>query len=272
MKSLHIRNQLHHHDHDFIDGISPLVHWIERYFKYEAHGFDRIPAGKKCVVVMNHGIIPFHGFLLTKKLIELRGIYPRGLGAGFLFSIPGLREFFLKGGVVNANEYNARQLLKENNCLMLAPGGIYEGLVAHPGMKRIPWERRKGFVELAIETNTPIIPSFCGGINDVYFNSKFLLKWRIKILETTRFSLPLFCGIGLLPLPAKLIHNVGEPIPITKKNGEKPKAQVKRIHAQVIQAMHQLAEKQALLREPTWLDHLRDRVNEKLSVFGMLDE
>ncbi len=242
MTSLHIRNQLHLHDPVFLHKLMPIFDFVEKYFRYEVVGIENVPKNKGSLVVMNHGIIPFHGFLMAKALIQQRGIYPRGLGAGFLFSIPWVRDFFLKGGAVNANHRNARALLDEGNCVMLSPGGIYEGLICQPGMTRIPWERRKGFVRLALESRVPIIPTYCTGINEVYSNSRFLLKLRIKILEATRFSLPLFYGIGLIPFPVKLIHFVGKPVPARIQKGEDFEQAVKRIHHQVMDEMRQLAE------------------------------
>lgn len=241
-RPLHIRNQLDHHDPEFLNRLVPAFDLLERYFRYEVKDIERIPKKGASLVVVNHGIIPYHGFLLAKNLIQKLGVYPRGLGAGFLFSIPWVREFFLKGGAVNANPRNGRSLLQSGSCLMLAPGGIYEGLIARPGMKRIPWERRQGFARLAVETGVPIIPTYCAGINEVYFNSQFLLRWRIKILEATRFSMPLFFGLGLLPLPKKLIHLVGRPISTKRRKGESLNACVKRVHEQVIDAMKKLAE------------------------------
>jgi len=230
---------------EFLDKVRPFFGFVEKYFRYEVKGIDRIPA-RKALVVMNHGIIPYHGFLLAKKLMDDRGIYPRGLGAEFLFVIPGVREFFLKGGAVNASPKNARRLLKEGHVVLLAPGGIYEALIAKQGLRRIPWERRKGFVRLAVETGTPIVPTYCRGINAVYFNSYFLLKRRIKLLEKTRFSLPLFFGLGLLPLPRKLVHVVGRPISVARRAGESRKTRVNRIHARVVAAIAALAKSQEI--------------------------
>lgn len=235
----HIRNQLNHHDHDFVKKFVPYFQFFEKYFRYDVVGIEKIPK-KACLVVMNHGIIPFNGFLLTKALIEKRNIYPRGLGAGFLFSIPYVRDFFLKGGAVNANPKNAKELLKQGNVVLLAPGGIYEALVAEPGMKRIPWERRSGFVRMGVETGVPIVPTYCDGLNELYYNSKFLLKIRIRFLETLRFSLPFFYGLGLLPFPNKLTHYIGKPISTKRKKGESVDKAIRRIHNEVIVAMQKL--------------------------------
>lgn len=242
LRHVPLRNQLHHHDPSFLDKLIPFFGFLGKYFSYEVVGLDKIPDSKASLVVMNHGVIPYHGFLFAKELIQKRHIYPRGLGAGFLFSIPFVRDFFLKGGAVNANPRNAIALLKQGNCVMLAPGGIYEGLICQPGMKRIPWERRTGFVRLAVESKVPIIPTYCDGINNVYFNSRFLLKLRIKILEATRFSIPLFWGIGLLPLPKKLIHYVGRPLSTRPIKGESVESCIRRVHHLVMETMHQLAE------------------------------
>ncbi|OGQ07736.1 MAG: hypothetical protein A3G32_03050 [Deltaproteobacteria bacterium RIFCSPLOWO2_12_FULL_40_28] len=241
MQATHIRNELHHLDPQFVRKTMRWFTLLDRYFRYETIGLENIPKGLASLVIMNHGIIPYHGFLLAKHLVENRDIYPRGLGAGFLFSIPWIRQLFLKSGTVNANDRNAKNLLKEKNCVVLAPGGIYEGLVCYPGMKRIPWERRKGFIKLALETNTPIVPSYCDGINEVYYNLRFLLKWRIKMLESTRISLPLFFGIGLLPLPKKLMHYIGKPIKPVKKKGETNETAINRIHEEVMNVMKDMA-------------------------------
>src|SRR5262245_4192082 len=122
-------SELHHVDPEFINKIRPLFVLLEKYFRYEVRGLEHIPK-QKALVVINHGIVPFHGFLLAKKLLDRHNILPRGLGADFLFRVPGLREFFLKGGAVSANPGNAEKLLEDNHVVMLAPGGIYEALLA----------------------------------------------------------------------------------------------------------------------------------------------
>lgn len=233
---------LHQADPAFLQKLSPAFRLLEKYFRYEVHGLEHIPA-KRCLVVMNHGVIPFHGFLLAWKLLKRRRLMARGLGADFLFHVPGLRELFLKGGAVKADPRNAERLLKQNHVVMLAPGGIYEALIAKRGLRRIPWERRKGFVRLAVQTNTPIVPTYCRGINAAYFNSYFLLKPRIKMLEKLRFSVPFFLGLGLLPFPMKLVHWVGAPISVRARRGESVARRVERIHREVIAAVAGLAQR-----------------------------
>src|SRR4029434_4303459 len=105
-------------DKKFIAAVRPLFTALEKYFRYEVRGIHNIPKGKSLVVI-NHGVIPYHGFLLAKKIIDDLKIHPRGLGADFLFEIPGVREFFLKGGAVKVGHTNAENLLKHDQHVML---------------------------------------------------------------------------------------------------------------------------------------------------------
>jgi len=235
-------SHLHHADPKFLNKMAPAFKLLEKYFRYEARGLEHIPK-QKALVVMNHGIIPFHGFLLAKKIFDRTKVMPRGLGADFLFKVPGLRELFLKGGAVSANPRNAEKLLQRKQVVLLAPGGIYEALISKPGLRRIPWERRQGFVRMAVKTGAPIVPTYCRGINAAYYNSYLLLKPRIKMQEKLRFSLPIFFGLGLLPLPSKLIHWIGEPISVRKKAGETKAQQIERLHREVLESVARLAKR-----------------------------
>lgn len=233
-------SSLHHADPQFLKKLDPAFKLLARYFRYEVRGLEKIPRAK-ALVVMNHGVIPFHGFLLAWKILKRKKVLVRGLGADFLFKVPGLRELFLKGGAVKADPRNAERLLKAGHLVLLAPGGIYEALLAKRGLRRIPWERRKGFVRLAVKTGTPIVPTYCRGINSAYYNSSLLLKPRIKLLEKIRFSFPLCFGLGVFPLPVKLVHRIGAPISVKRRKKESAAQQLERIHGEVIRAVIALA-------------------------------
>lgn len=238
----HLRNQLHHHDPAFVDRLLWLFAPLERYFRYEVRGIEHVPADRGCLLVLNHGVVPFHGFFLFRHLAVERGIYARGLGAGFIFDLPLVRTLFLKGGAVNANPRNAAELIGQGHVVMLAPGGIYEALVTRPGMTRIPWERRLGFARMAVETGCPVVPSYCPAINDVYLNSRLLLRHRIALLEKTRFSVPLPFGIGVLPFPKRLVHHVGAPLAPEPPTAGSRAERIRRLHERVVAAMTAMAD------------------------------
>jgi len=224
----------------FLRKISPYLRLLERYFGYELQGWQNIPREGPALLVMNHGVLPFHAFLLTRQIYAKTGRLPRTLAAEFLFRLPLLRDLFLKGGALNASRRNAGILLKRGNLVTVAPGGIYEALLVHPGAERLPWRRRYGFVAVATKMRVPIIPSYCQGINEAYLTSQVLLKRRIRYLKKSRFAMPLFFGIGLLPFPVKLTHWVGRPISTRRKKGETFRQSVRRIHDEVFDAMREL--------------------------------
>lgn len=226
----------------FLRQITPAFRLLERYFGYEVQGWEQIPRSGPALLVMNHGVLPFHAFLLTRQLYTKTGRYPRTLAAEFLFRLPILRDLFLKGGALNASRRNAELLLRKANLVTVAPGGIYEALLVHPGAQRLPWRRRYGFVAVATKMKVPIIPSYCQGINEAYLTSQLLLKQRIRSLKKSRFAMPLFFGIGLLPFPVKLTHWIGQPISTHRKKGETFRHSVRRIHDEVLESMRDLME------------------------------
>ena len=224
----------------FFRKVSPLLKFGERYFSYEVQGWENIPKKGPALLVMNHGVLPFHAFLLTRQVYLKIGRLPRTLAAEFLFQVPIFRDMILKGGGLNASRRNAGTLLKRGDLVTVAPGGIYEALLIHPGTKRIPWQRRYGFVAAALKMKAPIIPSYCEGINEAYLTSQIFLKRRLRQLKKSRFAWPFFIGIGLLPFPVKLTHWIGSPIETKIKKGETFRDAVRRIHDEVLSAMKDL--------------------------------
>ncbi|HKX12227.1 MAG TPA: lysophospholipid acyltransferase family protein, partial [bacterium] len=173
----------------FLRKISPVLKLLERYFGYELQGWANIPREGPALLVMNHGVLPFHAFLLTRQVYAKTGRHPRTLAAEFLFRLPILRDMFLKGGALNASRRNAELLLRRGNLVTVAPGGIYEALVVHPGTERLPWRRRYGFVAVSAKMKVPIVPSYCQGINEAYLTSQLMLKERIRSLKKSRFAM-----------------------------------------------------------------------------------
>lgn len=224
----------------FLRDIAALFDFLQRYFRYETRGLEQVPKRGPALLVMNHGVLPFHAYLLIREIFFRLGRLPRTLGARFLFQTPLLREIAVQVGAMNANHRNAKAALEAGELVLVAPGGIYEALLVHPGMKTIPWHGRYGFAVVACKMGAPIIPTYCQGINEVYLTSRVFLRQRVRILRRIRFSLPFFFGIGLLPFPVKLVHRIGKPISTKRRKGESFRKAVRRIHEEVLAAMREL--------------------------------
>jgi 1-acyl-sn-glycerol-3-phosphate acyltransferase len=222
-----------------LEGLLPLV---RAYFRYEVVGLENVPAKGRAVLVSNHGILPVDGLLLNYAIKGALGRWARGLTDRRVFRIPVLRQFFMDLGVVLANPETGRALLEREEIVYIMPGGAKEAFKSSRDRYRLMWERRKGFVQLAIQTGAPIIPAVCIGIDETYH--VFFEGYRLseKLFGKESFlpvSLPM--GLGPLPMPVKLTHYVGRPLRFKYKPGDADDPQkVSRLHRRVMESMDAL--------------------------------
>ena len=201
---------------DLLD-LEPLlkVTWLfdslKKYFHYEVRGLERIPATGPALLVMNHGLLVVDAVLLGLEAWRRNGRVIRFLGAHFLFQVPLLRKLFRTAGVVDGNPMSADDLVKRGDLVGVMPGGVPEACRPSTERYQLRWGERTGFVSLALRHQIPIIPAFCIGNDDLYhvFSDGRSTK---EALGLRGFQLPLFLGLGPLPLPAKMTHYIGEPI------------------------------------------------------------
>lgn len=229
---------------------------IRAYFRYELFGLENIPARGRAVLVSNHGVLPVDAVLLMHAIQEAYGRWPKGLTDRRIFRIPLLRQFFMDLGIVLADPQTGQALLEREEIVLIMPGGAREAFKSSRERYKLFWQRRMGFVRLAIRTGAPIIPAVCIGIDDTYH----LLLDGYSVAEKFFGKEPLLpitlpIGLGPLPLPVKLTHYVGKPIRFRYKpeDAENP-AKVARLHRRVLAAMK------------TLLDHgLKERATQERS-------
>lgn len=212
---------------------------IRGYFRYEVLGLENVPDAGRAVLVANHGILPVDALLLHYAIHESLGRWPRGLTDRRIFRIPFLRQAFMDLGIVVAHPATGRALLEQEEIVTIMPGGSREAFKPSRERYQLMWRRRKGFVRLAIQTGSPIVPAVCIGNDELYhvFLDGYMLSERIYGKEALLpISLPI--GLGPLPLPVKLIHYVGKPIRFRYRpeDAEDPK-KVDRLHGRVVRAM-----------------------------------
>jgi len=184
---------------------------LKKYFHYEVRGLERIPATKPALLVMNHGLLVVDAVLLGLEAWRRNGRVVRFLGAHFLFQVPLLRKLFRTAGVVDGNPLTADELVERGDLVGVMPGGVPEACRPSSERYQLRWGERTGFIALALRHQIPIIPAFCIGNDDLYHVFSDGRSTR-EALGLRGFQLPLFMGLGPLPLPAKLTHYIGEPI------------------------------------------------------------
>ncbi len=194
------------------------------YFRVVNSGFENIPTGR-CLFVSNHsGQIPIDAMLITTAL--LLELEPprllRGMVEKWAPSLPFISTFFSRCGQVTGDIHNAKSLLERGESLMVFPEGV-TGL-GKPIFNRYELQSfGTGFVRLAMETKTPIVPVGVIGCEEALPSISKLMPLAKKM------GIPYLPVIatGLIPLPTKVTIRYGKPI-LFEGNPDEPDSEVKK--------------------------------------------
>ncbi|NWX21071.1 MOGT2 acyltransferase, partial [Aegotheles bennettii] len=161
------------------------------------------------------------------------GITPHLMMLSLWFRIPFFRDYVMSGGLVDSDKESASYVLQKpegGNALAIIVGGAQEALDARPGSCTLLLKNRKGFVRLAIEHGTPLVPIFSFGDNDLFDQVRnpkgsWLRKVQHWLQQIMGISLPLFhargifqYSFGLIPYRRPIFTVVGKPIPVQRKH------------------------------------------------------
>jgi len=233
------------------------------YFRGEVRGLGNIPETGPVLLVGNHSggnLTPDTGvFTLAFSAyfgVE-RAFYQ--LAHNLVLSMPGL-SFLRKFGTVAASPENAETALADGAALLVYPGGDWE--VHRPIWEshRVDFNRRKGFIRLAMEQNVPIVPVVSiGGQETAIFLSRgetlarvLMLDrlFRLKVLPISLappWGLNIGDMLGHIPLPAKITIEVLPPIDLREEFGADP--DVDEIYDHLIRLMQETLDALAAERQ-----------------------
>src|SRR5438067_478745 len=156
------RADLDERDPDYIREKLPLM-WLlaSVWYRGEVRGLGNIPESGPVLLVGNHSggnmtpdTVVFTLAFNTYFGVE-RPFYQ--LAHNLVVSFPQL-SFLRKFGTVAASPENSAKALEAGAALLVYPGGDQE--VHRPSWEgnRVDFDRRKGFVRLALEHDVPIVP------------------------------------------------------------------------------------------------------------------
>jgi len=144
------------------------------------------------------------------------------------FKLPFTREYYLALGLVDVNRSTILSLLSKHHSVMIIVGGAAESLYARPGSAELVLQSRKGFVKIALQTGSSLVPVYSFGENDLYDQLpnpegsvvRKIQEWQKNTLGWTT---PFFNGrgvwnynFGLLPHRRPITTVVGAPIDVPK--------------------------------------------------------
>ncbi len=194
--------------------VTVLSFFHRLYFRTESIGLENIPKGR-CLLVANHaGQIPIDGALVGSALfLDLNPPrVARAMIDRWAATLPFVSTFFNQVGQVVGVPDNARRLLEMEELLLVFPEGTRG--ISKPFHERYALQEfGNGFMRLAIETNTPIVPVAIVGAEEQYVNLGNL-EWAAKALKIPAFPImpQLLVPGGQLPLPIKYRLVFGEPL------------------------------------------------------------
>jgi len=187
------------------------------YFRVRSVGHEHIPSRGGAILASNHGgLLPFDGAMIVVDSVLGTDPprLPRTLVDRFASRVPLISEFFPRVGQVPASRANFRELLREQQLVLVFPEGI-EG-IRKPITQRYRLQSfRPGFIEEALRAQVPVLPMAVIGAEDqapVLYDLKGLAKRLGLPTAPITPTFPWFGPLGLLPYPVSYRIVYGEPL------------------------------------------------------------
>ncbi len=225
-------------DEVLLHQIHPVMKAIRKYHRHEVVGMENIPEHGRMLVAVNHSLATYDIGLLFTAIFEEKNRIARPL-ADNLFFKSGLGSLVEAFGAKRGTPENAKALLEAEELVGVAPGGMHEALRPSSERYQTMWEKRRGFIKLAVQTNTPIVLGACPKADDIFsVYDNPITSWAYR-----KFKVPLFLargvGLTLLPKPVKLIHFLSEPLipPAFSSDNEIFERRVNTFHKKIIKRM-----------------------------------
>jgi 1-acyl-sn-glycerol-3-phosphate acyltransferase len=177
------------------------------YFRVETHGIEKVPSGRVLLISNHAGQLPFDGMMLGVAML-LEAEPPRivrGMGEYWIPQLPFVGISAIRSGSMVGTPENCTQMLEADECVMVFPEGVR-------GMNKLYKDRYKlqrfgqGFVRLALETETPIVPVGIVGSEEQQpglANVKPLAKLFGMPAFPLTLGFPWLGPLGILPMPVK---------------------------------------------------------------------
>ncbi|MFN0062137.1 MAG: lysophospholipid acyltransferase family protein [Myxococcaceae bacterium] len=193
-----------------LSAAAPLIWLYRHYFRVEVHDIAQVPAGRVLLVGNHGGQLPLDGAMIAVSML-LEADPPRivrSMVEKWVPSLPYVSTFMSRAGQIVGTPENCRRLLQSGESILIFPEGIR-------GMSKL-WSQRYqlqdfglGFMRLALETDTPIVPVAVIGSEEqapAFANLRPLAKLiGFPAFPLTPWGLP-------LPLPTKYRLHFGKPM------------------------------------------------------------
>ncbi|CAM6113549.1 unnamed protein product [Calypogeia fissa] len=217
------------------------------HFPMEVHvedmdAFD--PNRSYVLAVEPHSVLPISIVVLTTHYGLMPFTKVKACATTIIFWTPVLRHIWTWMGLIPASKSSIRKHLHNGYSTILIPGGVQECLYLKQGQETIFLKRRLGFLRLAMEAGSPLVPCFCFGQSEVYHYWKPSGEWFAALSRAIGFTPLVFWGMygSPVPYPHPMYFVVGKPIEV-EKISDPSKEQVIALQEKFIKAMGELFER-----------------------------
>ncbi len=209
---------------------------IKRWYRAEVRNVDNIPSAGGALVVSNHsgGMLTPDVLIFSPSFYDTFG-YDRPVYtlAHYGLFIGPMDGWLRRLGVIEASRENAAAALRSGAVVLVFPGGDYDSYRPTLSANTVDFNGRTGYVRTAIEAGVPIVPTVSIGAQEtqLFLTRGNWLARKIGLTKARMDILPLSFGFpfGLsmifppnLPLPAKVVTEVLDPIDVTARFGAEP--------------------------------------------------
>ncbi len=195
----------------------PMLVAYRHYFRVETQGIERVPEGR-VLLIGNHAgnTFAWDGAMLGMSLL-LEAEPPRmvrGMAEYYLPTIPFFNILMIRAGSIVGTPHNCAQLLEQGEAIMVFPEG-QRGFVKTWRHRYELQEFGLGFMRLALETATPIVPVGIVGAEEVspaFANLRSLGRLFGSPAFPVTATFPWLGPLGFVPLPSKFRIHFGDPL------------------------------------------------------------
>jgi len=189
-------------------GLTFIKFLYDYYFRVSAHGLKNIPTSGPAFVISNHsGQLPMDGTLIGIALATNPNgpRAPRAMIERFFPTVPFVYSLLTAFGAIIGDPINCIKMLENDEVVIVFPEGVRGS--GKPYKKRYQLQYMgTGFVRIAIQTKSPIIPVGVVGCEET-MPSLGSIDILAKML-----AVPYIPVAPPLPLPARVYINFGKPL------------------------------------------------------------
>src|SRR2546423_8879025 len=190
--------------------IAPVLWLYKNWFRVQTHGIEQVPAGRVMLIANHSGQLPFDAAMLGLAMVAEAEPprVARAMVEKWAPTLPFVAPFFARIGQVVGTPENCRRLLAAGETIMGFPEGT-RGLNKTYDKRYRLQEFGNGFMRIALETRTPIVPVAVVGAEEqapAFFEFK-------SVARALGFpALPITPTLVPLPLPVKYHLWFGAPM------------------------------------------------------------